>query len=107
MSGRDSRSSRKTQTKNQICCGIRGYHRHCVVCRGRLRPDQRVFCGDPCRADDKRQRRNARSIRCLIQPEDGSGAKVRRWIPLHLLGRKYTRVSTASRAVGATQRRGS
>ena len=82
-------------------CGQAGYHRHCVICGKALNERQRLFCCAEHEKYDQAERRRLRSVRCLVQPEDGSGRKMRAWVPKRLLGRMDNRLSRPSGAVGA------
>jgi predicted nucleic acid-binding Zn ribbon protein len=103
MSRRDSKAP---PTKKNVCCGTSAYHRHCVICRGRLRPDQRLFCGEACRDYDKRERRLLRSVDCWIEPRDGSTPRRRAWIPRSVFAMRHNLVCAAPEARRATQGQG-
>src|SRR5579863_6145030 len=104
MSRREPNRSQETCCRFPSCT-VPEYHLHCTRCGARLRLDQRLFCGDTCANEDRQAKRNALSVRCTVQPEDGNGAKLRRWIPRRILGRTYTGVSKPSGALGATEQK--
>ena len=95
-----SRSASDTESIKQSCCGVSGYHRHCVICHKVLRDDQRVFCGRGCANYDKQQRLRLRSIRCWIEID---GKKVRRWIPKRFVERSKSRGYLGRQRCRATQ----
>lgn len=68
----------------------------CMVCAGPMPVTTlRKTCSDACRRIFKALRRAANSVRCWVEPEDGSFRRFRRWLPKRFAIPLDTGVSTA------------
>lgn len=72
----------------------------CMICAGPMPVTTlRKTCSEACRRIFKALRRAASSVRCWIEPEDGSGRRFRRWIPRRFAEPLDTGVSKACGAI--------
>ena len=97
-SDRSSITATRARQNCPICESGGELHAHCQICCAPLEGFSRKTCGGECRQILKSARRKARSVRCWITVDDGSGRRLRRWLPWRFVMPRDTGVSKASGA---------
>lgn len=102
--GRAEHAGARPMKAHQVCppCESGGEFRiFCQICRQPLPGFARRTCSKECQKVLKSERRKSHSVRCWIAP-DGSGKKVRRWVPRQFvmpLDKGVSKVSQPRRAI--------